>query len=854
MPVVCNPSPEGYIPDNDEFVNDGDIASKAQAILVYAWRTMKEMTLLLAEIVEQAIKLEAKYRMLDENNLTKIGEFSSVFLSRANIEAFMNRRTLGFLRYVDLFGSKSTNPKLNTLPKIWLEQAMPLCTGKNKNENLCATRRSAGLPFLITSLLNSEPVLNNKRFNDCMSTLLETCKNTEDTDDRFRIICMNILSAIFRLSALGEIVAPYVGRAVVIAITGFDSPVWGIRNSATLLYSCLMTRMFGVQRTQDSENLCMKNRMTVRVFFLRYPELFNFLLDTLAEESRKSYSLMLHPVLMILARLYPSQFEEHNDKVELYLPHLMTCLSNPVYKTRELAARASVSLISRDQISSHLDKLFSRFKEASIKDNECHEVLQLSHYIQNSIHLLRYVGKKYSHMTVTLYMEVLMTFLVKYPDFNDLRILKVIATQLSRQIASKLLPLTSIAKFSQTRFLLLLYIVLNKFEHVDITFSTIIDQIMQQLHGRDTIMKRFCLNLLIYLNHRKNGCAPRHALYLLGKIEVPQEIVTVIDTIDKETLNTLWGTCLERQDNTLLFLLLDYYPHVLKFLNLSSQETFNALLDLCETDNEDVISAVVSCIGTFLLQVQYKELKFDRMMKVLEESASPAASECRRYVVTDLLLKNCNMLLSTNREFFIEDDEQLVRNNMSYFSVAYNMLYNKQGVLQKCPVISEKAREDVLAFASSALPEKQAICFLFSWACRTFPDTNMDVSELLKELLWTLEDGLNYEDRSVFIEEQTLLVTRRLADALLSHECPMMLTKTKVPVICALKSMMNHLEQLDIGGDFTEQFRAYFDKTFLGYVSKHVRNSDIFSVKKILELVYAPALDPSARIKKLNLG
>nr|CAI5849814.1 unnamed protein product [Callosobruchus analis] len=29
MPVVCNPSPEGYIPDNDEFVNDGDIASKA---------------------------------------------------------------------------------------------------------------------------------------------------------------------------------------------------------------------------------------------------------------------------------------------------------------------------------------------------------------------------------------------------------------------------------------------------------------------------------------------------------------------------------------------------------------------------------------------------------------------------------------------------------------------------------------------------------------------------------------------------------------------------------------------------------------------------------------------------------
>ncbi|VEN58737.1 unnamed protein product [Callosobruchus maculatus] len=918
MPVVCNPSPEGYIPDNDEVVNDGDIASKAQAILVYAWRTMKEMTLLLAEIVEQTVKLEAKHQLLDEDSLTKIGEFFiSVFIESKHRGVY-EQAYVGFCTICRSFW-KSTKPKLNTLPKIWLEQAMSLCTGENKNENLCSTRRSAGLPFLITSLLSSEPVLNNKRFHDCMSVLLETCKNTEDTDDRFRTICMNILSAIFRQSALGEMVAPYVGYAVVIAISGFDSPVWGIRNSATLLYSCLMTRMFGVQRTQDSENLCMKNRMTVRVFFLRYPELFNFLLDTLAEESRKSYSLMLHPVLMILARLYPSQFEEHNDKVEMYLPHLMTCLSNPVYKTRELAARASVSLISRDQISSHLDKLFSRFKESSIKDNECHglllqvihllksehlpQVLPLTRYIQNSIHLLRFVGKKYSHMTVTLYMEVLLAFLVKYRWFDDLNMLKAIASLLSRQITSKLLPLTSLAKFSQTRFLLLLYIVVNKFEHTDITFSTIKDQIMEQLYGQDSKMKRFCLNLLIYLNQRRNGCASKHALYLLGDMEIPQEIVTVIDTIDKEAVNTLLAKILQdlscffrdelkglhyiqKQDRIFFFLLLDYYPCVLKYLNLSKQETFNTLIDFSETDDEDVISAVVSCLSSFLLQVDYKDLKFDRMMKVLMESASPAASECRRYAVSDLLVKNYNLLFSKNRELFVgidlqvllnivmvllEDDERLVRNNMSYFlSVAYNMTAsrNKQGVLEKYPVISEKAREDLLVLASAVLPEKQAICFLFSWACRTFPDTNMDVSEvfelgeinlyvenicyvpccakLLKALLWTLEDGLNYEDKSVFIEEQTLLVTRRLADALLIQESPMMLQKTKMTVICALKSMMKHLEQLDIGSDFTKHFRLYFDKTFLAFISKYVRHSDIFSVKKILELVYAPALDTSS--------
>nr|CAH7713689.1 unnamed protein product [Callosobruchus chinensis] len=778
MPVVCNPSPEGYIPDNDEVVNDGDIASKAQAILVYAWRTMKELTLLLAEVVEQTVKLETKLRMLDQYSLIKIGEFFiSVFIESKHRGVY-EQAYVGFCTICRAF-YRSKSPILNMCPKLWLVKAMALCTGKNKNENLCATRRSAGLPFLITSLLCSEPVLNNKRFHDCMKTLLETCKNTEDANDMFRILCMNVLSAIFRLSVLGEIVAPYVGYAVVIAITGFNSPVWGIRNAATLLYSCLMTRMFGVQRTQDSENLCMKNRMTVRVFFLRYPELFNFLLDTLAEESRKSYSLMLHPVLMILARLYPSQFEEHNDKVELYLPHLMTCLSNPVYKTRELAARASVSLINRDQISSHLDKLFSRFKEASIKDNECHglllqvnhllksehlpEELPLTSYIQNSIHLLCYVGKRYSHMTVTLYMEVLMAFLVKYPNFNDLNILKAVASLLSMQMTLKQLPLTSIAKFSQTRFLLLLYIVLNKFEHTDITFTTIKHQIMQQLRGQDPIMKRFCLNLLIYMNDRKTAGRLRHALYLLGDMEIPQEIIAVIDTIEEDTLITLLSKMLsdlcsffsdefgrkqhiQKQDQILFFLLLNYYTYVLKYLSLSKQGVFNILLVYCETDDEEVISAVVSCLSLFLLQVDHNDLNLERMMKVLTESASPAARECRRYAVSDLLVKNYNMLFGAKRKLFgidlqvllnivmvlLEDDEQLVRNKMSYFSIAYNMnaSCNVLSVLKKCPVISEKTREDLLALASAILPEKQAICFLFSWACRTFPDTNRDVSEV----------------------------------------------------------------------------------------------------------------------------
>lgn len=67
--------------------------------------------------------------------------------------------------------------------------------------------------------------------------------------------------------------------------------------------------MFGVQRTKDSEGLSVKNRMTAKVFFMRYPELHKFLLVELSDGLKKQDSLTLHPVLLILSRLYPSSHE-----------------------------------------------------------------------------------------------------------------------------------------------------------------------------------------------------------------------------------------------------------------------------------------------------------------------------------------------------------------------------------------------------------------------------------------------------------------------------------------------------------------------------------------------------------------
>ncbi|XP_050508206.1 thyroid adenoma-associated protein homolog isoform X1 [Diabrotica virgifera virgifera] len=918
MPIVCNPSPEGYLPDSFEIINESDESTKAQMVLVYAWRSMKEMTLLLAELIRQTIKLEKECVTLPLSVMIKIGEFFwDVFITSKHKGVF-EQAYVGFCVICDSFW-RSSNQLLNCLPPIWLEDALMLCTGAKQSDKLCATRRSAGLPFLILSIISSEPVFDKSRFHFSITLLLDACKNVETENDEHRMHCMNVLRAMFRHSRLGEMVTAYIAQGVIVAITGFQSETWGVRNSATLLYAALITRMFGVQRTQDSDDLSLKNRLTVRVFFLRYPELFQFLLETLTNESSKSDSLLLHPVLMILARLYPSHFEEYNTQMDKYVPHLTTCLSNSVYRTRDLAAWATVPFIRSDQISSHLNSIFDRLSQSDVKDNETHGCLLLvlyiirsnstvpeipiSDYLEKTVKILQFAGKKFSHMTASLYLQLVMLILTKYPNYQDLDMLRNLVKILSRQITSNIEPVTSLSKYCQVRLSLLFYIVINKFEETDLTYSTVTNQIICQLYGHDLEMRKFCLNLLIYLNQVHTGY--KHSLYQTEEIQIPPEVRFLGNTFDRKSIAKILTSThqylkkflveeikhhqyVREEDQVLLFLLLNYYPCAIKCLNTNKQETLDMLLELCSCDNtEDVISAVISCISTFLLHLDYNVLKYEVLVAVLADSASPAASDFRRLAVCDFLAKNyilyCNedsILITHDLHMvlhiilvLLEDDELIVRNAMSEFATVLKVKVflgscaNKQQTIsgKKWPVIAEKAREDLLNLSSIILPKDGAICFLFSWCCRHFPDSSSnDVSEVfergelnsyaenipfmdlcaevLHKLLWTLEDGLSYEDKSIFIEEHTLLVTTMLLDALVKHSSPMMLYKTKVSVICALKSTVKFLERYEINTNFIDEFRTYLNETIIGYLTKQVEHNDLFHIKWIIKKIYDPVL------------
>ena len=227
---------------------------------------------------------------------------------------------------------------------------------------LCATRRSAGVPFIVQAILSTEPPgLGSGAFKTTMQRLLALAgsgNGRRDTNLENRVHACNVLRALFRDTTLGEYVAGFIEEGLQVAINGFEASNWAERNAATLLFSALMTRIFGVQREKDSDELSSKNCLTGKVFFQRYPSSHALLHEKL--EKAASYAeagtLRLHPalypVLLVLSRIFPSPSEALDNpfKLSSLVPLVEACTGSPVLAIRKLAARALVPLISQDKL------------------------------------------------------------------------------------------------------------------------------------------------------------------------------------------------------------------------------------------------------------------------------------------------------------------------------------------------------------------------------------------------------------------------------------------------------------------------------------------------------------------------
>ncbi|KAI5606893.1 thyroid adenoma-associated protein [Silurus asotus] len=360
----------------------------AQMVLVCCWRSMKEVSMLLGELCQSMpLHTHTNKGLITEEQVEGVGHYFREQLLQSRHRGAFELAYVGFVRLTDML-CRSGSTILQQLPAQWLKEVLEEVKCSDPSSKLCATRRSAGIPFFIQALLSSEPKssscsLLKMTMRELTALAMPSHDGATDRSTVPQVHALNILRALYRDTRLGENIVPFVAEGLQAAVLGFTSPIWAVRNSSTLLFSTLITRIFGVKRGKDEHSK--KNKMTGWEFFTRFPALYPFLLSQLEEASSSLDSdagqVKLLPslflLLLVLGRLYPSPMDGSSSPLGLasFRPFIIRCSRSAVYRTREMAARALVPFVLVTDVPSTIRTLLEDLPGPGVQQNHIHGTL-----------------------------------------------------------------------------------------------------------------------------------------------------------------------------------------------------------------------------------------------------------------------------------------------------------------------------------------------------------------------------------------------------------------------------------------------------------------------------------------------
>ncbi|NWX18437.1 THADA protein, partial [Aegotheles bennettii] len=381
----------------------------AQMVLVCCWRSMKEVSLLLGTLCKLLPSQAASEPgLITVEQVKNIGDYFKHHLLHSRHRGAFELAYAGFVQLTEML-SRCNSESLRKMPEQWLSCVLEEIKSCDPSSTLCATRRSAGIPFYIQALLASEP---KKGKTDLLKMTMKELLSlavplNESSSVISQVHALNILRTLFRDTRLGENIMPYVADGIQAAILGFMSPVWAVRNSSTLLFSALITRIFGVKRGRDENSK--KNRMTGREFFSRFPSLYPFLLKQLEAVTNtlnsEAEELKIHPslflLLLILGRLYPSPMDGAYSALSMapFVPFIIRCGHSPVYRSREMSGRALVPFVMVNEVPHTVLSLVEGLPDSNspgIRQNNIHgTLLQVFHLLQSYLETKQLVSSDF---------------------------------------------------------------------------------------------------------------------------------------------------------------------------------------------------------------------------------------------------------------------------------------------------------------------------------------------------------------------------------------------------------------------------------------------------------------------------
>ncbi|XP_053210512.1 uncharacterized protein LOC128394238 [Panonychus citri] len=369
--IVCNDSPEGFLPMDlkpldDELVNkmmgrecpsSPIVAEKrlditSQMLLIFGWKTIKESSLILGKICEKLdhspIDLKSCHpssTIIDCCFVEKVLNYFVHHLKELKHRGAFEQAYTGFSMVVKCIWRKPC-PCLKVVESLLDEILADLdneSQGSESSGPKCITRRSAGLPFVTQAIVSSEPKENrNKLLGHVINRLVEICSK-QSAEDWQKVHCLNVIRALMKDQRLGDRVDSFIEDCLKLTISFFGYPNYSVSNSASILFSALMVRIFGVNRSKDYNHK--KNSMSAKHFFLRFPSMDTFI-STNIQQIDGHHVL---PIILIILRLWPTIQESDCLLLAYKEPLESLCFKSPVAKIRDLAAQALAQVISAEE-------------------------------------------------------------------------------------------------------------------------------------------------------------------------------------------------------------------------------------------------------------------------------------------------------------------------------------------------------------------------------------------------------------------------------------------------------------------------------------------------------------------------
>ncbi|KAJ6780490.1 hypothetical protein PWT90_02966 [Aphanocladium album] len=365
--ILCDDSPEGHLPSELEELEGLD----TKGLISYSFRSIHESSNLM-RIMIMAIRNKSSKGAVIPSKDVYLG------IGRLTFEQLSNLRHRGAFTNVSATFSACCQQSKHLeqsegdedILLTWYNGAMDAI-----NSQVSTTRRSAGIPSLITGILSANAA--SPSFESVMDTLMQIASTeaqvTEIDDTQLpQVHAYNCLKDIFKnslLTSLGNKSEAYLPQCLELAASGLRSEVWAIRNCGLIFLRSLIDCLFGSHESKQMIEAGWDGKAN-RIPYHRYPNLPEVLRELLKSGHRvmattstlsAAAAESVFPALDIIRRAGPPALLR--DEIQSDVAHY---LSSSVWHVREMAARTLCSCLLHDKWLTIIKEIYCEAQQAPV--------------------------------------------------------------------------------------------------------------------------------------------------------------------------------------------------------------------------------------------------------------------------------------------------------------------------------------------------------------------------------------------------------------------------------------------------------------------------------------------------------